>query len=311
MIDLPVDHARPAIAVHRGTIEARILPADLVKALGELSRGEGVTLFMTLLAGFQALLSRYTGQEDIVTGSPIAGRTHAEVERLIGFFVNTLALRTDLSGNPSFRELLGRVRETALGAYAHADVPFERLVEELQPERSLSYTPIFQVLFALQNAPQQMLQLPGLELERVPLHQGTAAFDMSWFAVHAGEELVLRVEYDTDLFERETVARMLGHYERLLREAVEAPETRVAGFALLGEAERQQVLHDWNRAAEVEYPECAAHQLFEAQVERTPNAFAVEKTGDRKQEDKSQETGDRRKEVTYAELNCMANRVAH
>ena len=165
-LELPTDRPRPAVPSYRGAHHGFALPAELTASLNELARGEGATLFMVLLAAFNVVLSRWSGQRDIVVGSPIAGRTHRELEGLIGFFVNTLALRTDLSGDPSFRELLGRVKETALGAYAHQDLPFEKLVAELQPVRDLSRQPLFQVLFALQNVPQERLQLPGLELRR-------------------------------------------------------------------------------------------------------------------------------------------------
>src|SRR5581483_9356167 len=177
LLELPTDRPRPAVQIYRGSSQSHLLPHDLLQKLTGLSQSEGVTLFMTLLAAFQTLLSRYSGQEDIVVGSPIASRRYAEVEDLIGFFVNTLAFRSDLSGDPSFRELLGRVREVALAAYAHQEVPFEKLVEELQPQRSLSHNPIFQVLFALQNAPMQAMELAGLKLEKVPVYTGTSMFD--------------------------------------------------------------------------------------------------------------------------------------
>jgi non-ribosomal peptide synthetase component F len=182
-----------------------------------LSQREGVTLFMTLLAGFQSLLARYTGQEEIVVGTPIANRTRGEVEGLIGFFVNTLVLRTELTGELSFRELLGRVRETALGAYTHQDVPFEQLVEELRPERDLSHTPLFQVLFVLQNAPRAAgLELPGLSLAVQAMESVTAKFDLTLSMVEGDGELGASFEYDTDLFEARTMERLARHFEMLL-----------------------------------------------------------------------------------------------
>src|SRR5207244_5165008 len=198
ILRLPTDRPRPAVQSHRGAAQSIVLSKETADQLKALSRREGVTLFITLLAAFQSLLQRYTGQGDIVVGAPIAGRTRSETERLIGFFVNTLVLRTDLSGNPTFREALARVRKVALGAYAHQDIPFEKLVEELQPERNLSQSPIFQVMFALQNAPMQALDLPGLKLQRLPVHPGTSMFDMSWFAAEVPEGLMVRAEYSTD-----------------------------------------------------------------------------------------------------------------
>ena len=206
--------------------------------LQSLSQTEGATLFMVLLAGFQLLMSRYSGQDDIVVGSTVAGRNYAEIEPLIGFFVNTLAMRTDLSGDPTCRELLARVKKVALDGYAHQEIPFEKLVEELQPERSLSYNPIFQVLFGLQNMPRQVFQASGLSVERSLVHQAMSIFDMSWFAWETDEGLLLRVEYDTDLFDDATIQRALGHYEKLLdrhRGASRRSHLRVAALGRRGE----------------------------------------------------------------------------
>jgi hypothetical protein len=296
VLELPTDRPRPAVQTYRGTSVARLLPKKLVAGLVALSQSEGCTLFMTLLAAFQTLLGRYTGQEDIVVGSPIANRSYAEIEPLIGFFVNTLALRCDLSGDPPFREVLQRVRESALGAYAHQDIPFEKLVEELHPERSLSHNPIFQVLFALQNVPLQALELPGLRLERVPLYTGTSMFDMSWFAIEVADGVLVRAEYNTDLFDESTIARTLGHFQTLLEGAVANPEQRIGNLPLLGEEERQQVLVDFNSTA-VDYPlNVCLHQFFEAQVERTPDATALVFE---------------EQQLTYRELNSRANQLAH
>ena len=202
-----------------------------MEALKALSQREGVTLFMTLLAAFQILLHRYTGQDDILVGSPIAGRTRTELEGLIGFFVNTLVLRTDLSGNPTFRELLGRVREVALGAYAHQDLPFEKLVEELQPERSLSHSPLFQVMFILQNAPRQTLALPGLTLRRLEVDSGTAKFDLTLSMTESADGLRAVWEYNTDLFEAATHRRLQGHFQTLLEGIVTDPRAAPVGAA--------------------------------------------------------------------------------
>ena len=201
-IDLPTDRPRPAIQSFRGANKSfafsRTISAEVLRG----SRQLGTTPFMTLLAGFQSLLARYSGQNDIVVGAPIANRNRAETEGLVGFFANTLALRTNLSGDPNFRELLERVKDTALGAYAHQDMPFERLVEELRPERSLSYNPLFQVLFSLQNAPRRSFELRGLQLEPLAGVVGsTAKFDLSFFLLEAADGFTVRVEYNTDLFD--------------------------------------------------------------------------------------------------------------
>ncbi len=296
VLGLPTDHPRPAQMSMRGAMQSLILPKPLVEKLSALSRQEGVTLFMTLLASFQTLLARYSGQEDIVVGSPIANRSFAELEPLIGFFVNTLALRGDLSGDPSFRELVAQLKETCLQAYAHQDIPFEKLVEELQPERSLSYSPIFQVLFGLQNAPMQALQLPGLKLERMPIHPGTSIFDMSWFAIEVPEGLMVRVEYSTDLFEDATIARALGHFQRLLEAVVAHPERRISQLPMLGEDEQRKVLVDFN-ATRAEFTSGLRLQDFlEASATRVPEATALI-------------CGTAR--ICYRELNARANQIAH
>src|SRR5205814_2265228 len=198
LLELPTDKPRPAVQSYRGAREDLVLNRELTGALEHLSRQEGVTLFMTLLASFNVLLSRYTGQEDIVVGSPIAGRNRTELEALIGFFVNTLVLRSDLSGTPTFCELLGRVRETTLAAYTHQELPREKLVEELRPERNLSHAPLFQVMFALQNAPEGQCRLSGLDAELQELDNRTAKFDLSLSLVAASGELKASLEYSTD-----------------------------------------------------------------------------------------------------------------
>ena len=209
------------------------LPPALTEALKELGRGEGATLFMTLLAVFGALLSRYSGQEEIVVGTPVANRDRAEIEGIIGLFANTLALRINLSGDPTVRDAIRRTKEIALAAYAHQDVPFEKLVEELKPERSLSHNPLFQVLFSLQNAPHQGLQLSGVEAIPFKPARGTAKFDLSLFFAESPEGLRGRLEYNTDLFDAATVQRMLEHYRVLLEGAVANPELRLSQLPLL------------------------------------------------------------------------------
>ncbi|MEW5957722.1 MAG: amino acid adenylation domain-containing protein [Chloroflexota bacterium] len=256
-----------------------------------------MTLFMTLLAAFQTLLYRYSGEVDLVTGTPVANRNRLEVEGLIGFFVNTLVLRTNLAGNPTFRELLGRVREVALGAYSHQDLPFELLVEALQPERHLDRNPLFQVMFAFQpDMPLTELRLAGLSVRPVEVESNTAGFDLTLTIEETTAGLKSTWEYSTDLFEPETIERMADHYHTLLTGIVAQPEQRLSELPLLTEAERQQLLVTWNQT-EADYPVdlCLPH-LFEAQAARTPEAVAVifEETT-----------------LTFAELNRRANQLAH
>jgi non-ribosomal peptide synthetase component F len=295
VLELPADNPRLAIPSSKGGTESLLLERKLVEKLTALSQSEGVTLFMILLAAFQTLLARYSGQSDIVVGSPIANRNFSEIEPLIGFFVNTLALRGDLSGDPTLRELLARTREVCLRAYTHQDIPFERLVEELQPQRSLSHSPIFQVLFALQNAPMQQLQLPELQLERVPVQTGLSMFDMSWFVIEVPDGLLVRVEHATDLFEGRTIARSLEHFETLLKAIVSHPERRISQFEILGEQERHKVLVEFN-ATEAHFPRLCIHTLMEQSAERVPNATALI-------------CGEERS--SYRELNQYANQIAH
>jgi amino acid adenylation domain-containing protein len=294
-LELPTDRPRPAVQSYRGGRHSVVFPRPLLEAARDLARREGATLYMTLLAAFAAVLQRYTGQDDVAVGSPIAGRNRAEIEGLIGFFVNTLVLRTDVSGDPTFRELLRRVREAALGAYAHQDLPFEKLVEELQPERDLARNPLFQVLFALQNAPGGSFELSGLRVSPFRFESGTARFDLEVHLWDRPEGLVCTLLYATDLFDPETAARMAGHFQVLLEAAVADPRSRVSELPLLTEPERQQVLMGWNRT-DAPYPrEATLVSLFEDQAARTPDAQAVV-------------DGPRR--WTYRDLNERANRVA-
>jgi non-ribosomal peptide synthetase component F len=238
LLELPTDRPRPPVQSHRGARERFDLPRALLDRLQALGRSEGATLYMVMLGAFQLLLSKYSGSEDVVVGSPIAGRTRREVEELIGFFANTLVLRTDLSGDPTFRELLGRVREGTLGAYEHQEVPFERLVAELQPERSLSHAPLFQVMFILQNADRSGSGLAGLRMEGVGAEVETTKFDLGLTAVPHDGGIHGVLEYSTDLFDRSTVRRMLGHLERVLEQAAADADVRLsrAGAALGGRA---------------------------------------------------------------------------
>ena len=296
VLELPTDRPRPPVQTFRGARQSTVLPTSLTEALKELSQQEGVTLFMTLLAAFQTLLYRFTSQDDIVVGSPIAGRNRVEIEGLIGFFVNTLVLRTNLSGNPSFRELLSRVREVALGAYAHQDLPFEKLVEELHPERSLSHTPLFQVLFVLQNAQMSAMELQGLTLSPLRVDSETAKFDLSLYMVDTEQGLIGTLEYNTDLFDATTITQMLGHLQTLLEGIVANPEQRLSHLPLLTAAEQHQLLVEWNDTKKIYPQDKCLHHLFEVQVERTPDAIAVVSDD---------------MELTYRELNCRANQLAH
>src|SRR6185369_5792229 len=295
-LPLPTDRPRPPVQSYRGATRSLTLGESMVARLRALSRAEGVTLFMFLLAAFQTLLHRYTGQDDFIVGTPIANRNRSELEEMVGLFANTLALRADLSGNPTFRALLQRVRETTLNAFAHQDLPFEKLVEELRPARDLSRTPLFQVMFAMQRAPLEKVKFPGLELCLLEPESTVAKFDLTLAIDETEDELKLNLEYNTDLFDEQTIVRMLGHLETLLRHTADAPEQRLSHLPLLTCAERHQLLKDWNDTR-IAYPHRASclHHLFELQVERTPSAVAVVMD---------------EQELTYDELNRRANQLA-
>ncbi|HEX5724060.1 MAG TPA: amino acid adenylation domain-containing protein, partial [Longimicrobiaceae bacterium] len=296
LLELPTDHPRPAVQTYRGASVPVALSPELLERLQALGRSEGTTLYMTLLGAFQVLLGKYAGSEDVVVGSPIAGRTRGEVEELIGFFVNALVLRTDLSGDPSFRETLRRVREATLGAYEHQEVPFEKLVAELQPERSLSHSPLFQVMFTLEDAGGGGGALPGLKVGGVGAAMEIARFDLSLALAVTPQGLRGGLNYSTDLFERGTVERMLGHLARVLEQVAADADVRLSQLELLGEAERALVLEEWNRTAAGYPADLCIHQLFETQADGTPGAVAVVFEG---------------AELTYAELDARANRLAH
>lgn len=275
VLDFPFDHPRPTLKTYAGETPQFSISASQTAALNALAQQEGVTLFMVLLAALDVLLYRYTRQDDLVIGCPIASRTRPEIEGLIGFFVNTLALRTDMSGDPSFRELLRRVRETTLGAYANQDVPFERLVEALHPQRNLSYTPLFQVMFAFQNMAQSSVSLPGLTLEPLVLDTGTAKFDMGLLMGEVDGGMAGTLNYNSDLFDSATITRFLKHWERLLDGIVAQPDARLSALPLLDEATMQQLLVAWN-ATQVELPAGGYFvDSFEAAVARHPDADAV------------------------------------
>ncbi|HVG45181.1 MAG TPA: AMP-binding protein, partial [Longimicrobium sp.] len=292
LLELPADRPRPAAQRYRGAYERMEIPEALLDRLQALGRGEGATLFMVLLGAFQLLLARYTGGDDVVVGTPVAGRSRREVEGMIGFFVNMLVLRTGLSGDPTFREVLRRVREAALGAYEHQELPFERLVAELQPERSLGRSPLFQVVFTL--------EADGGGADgwgrSVAVDTGTAQFDLTFTAVEAGGALTAVLDYSADLYERATVARMLGHLVRVLEQVTSDPDIRISRIPLAGAEERRMLVEEWNQT-DRPFP-CGAciHELFDAHVRERPDAPALA-------------WGDAR--WTYAELDARANRLAH
>ena len=296
ILELATDRPRPSVQTFRGAREAIELPTRITAPLKELSREEGATLFVILMAAFNTLLHRYTAQEDIIIGFPIANRNHAEIQNAIGFFVNTLPLRTDLSGDPTFRELLKRVRAVCIEAYAHQDLPFEKLVEELYQERDLNRNPVFDVMFVFQNISEPLLKIPDVKSGAVRINTGTSKFDLTLSLGEREQMLVGFIEYRTDLFERRTIERMIGHFQTLLEGIIADPDQPISTLPLLTDAERHQLLVEWNSTG-VNFPEaCCLHKLFEAQVERTPDAVAVvfENQG-----------------LTYEQLNARANQLAH
>ncbi len=295
VLELPTDRPRPAMQKFHGATERFAVPKDVAEQLLALSRQENATLFMTLLAAFNVLLYRYTGQRDILLGTPIANRNRAEIEDLIGFFVNTLVLRAQMEGDETFLSLLRQIRTTTLDAYAHQDLPFEKLVQELQPERDMSRSPLFQVMLILQNASRQAFELPGLTLSVFETKNRTAKFDLIMTLVEGTDGLAGELEYDTDLFDAATIKRMMGHFQTLLKSIAAHPEQRLTEHSLMAAAE-QQVLAAWN-ATNVDYPrDRCLHELFEMQAASMPDAVALISGTER---------------LTYRELNERANRVAH
>ncbi|MBV9109696.1 MAG: amino acid adenylation domain-containing protein, partial [Gemmatimonadetes bacterium] len=296
LLELPTDHPRPAQPAHAGASELARFSGELLGRLNALARGENASLYMVLLGAFQVLLARYAGTDDVVVGSPIAGRTTDELEGLIGFFVNTLALRTRLDGDPSFRDVVARVRDTTLAAYERQDLPFEKLVEALHPERTLSHAPVFQVMFTMANAMDGGdLELAGLKVEDLAQDTGAAKFDLTLHFGEVGGELWANLGYSTELFERDTALRMLGHLERLLDAVTRDPAAPVSALEMMGHEERAEAVEGWN-ATDADLPAVSVHALLEAQAARTPDAVAVRAGSGA---------------LTYAELNVRANRLAH
>jgi amino acid adenylation domain-containing protein len=298
VLDLPTDYPRPAVESHRGASESITLSAELSRALRALSRRERVTLFVTLLSAFQCLLQRYSGQTDVSVGTPIAGRNHAETEGLIGFFVNTLVMRGDLSGDPSFRELLARTRDFVIGSYAHQDLPFEKLVEELQPRRELNRHPLFQVMFLLQNAPIQHQEATGIRIEPLDLGSVRSLFDMMMTVADGADGLTIQLEYSTDLFEQATAARLLSHFQGLLMAAASDPTLPLSLLPLSPPEELRLLTEpaplDWPADWPSRTTACL-HHLFEEQARRTPHAVALVRGTEH---------------LTYAALDRRSSRLA-
>ncbi|EAZ91849.1 non-ribosomal peptide synthetase [Crocosphaera chwakensis] len=296
LLELPTDYARPPKQTFQGSHYTFTVSHELTQKLKRLTQDSDVTLFMILLSGFSLLLSRYSRQEDIAIGTPIANRNRQEIEALIGFFLNTLIMRVNIEDNLTVKQLLQQVKKTCLGAYAHQEIPFEKLVEELKPERNLSYSPLFQVMFILQNTPNQKLTLPGLTLSPLDVNFNVAKFDLTLSMEENESGIQGNWEYNTGLFKRETIERMVNHFKILLKGMVSNPDEKVGKLPLIAEVERQQFLVEWNKT-KADYPKHKCiHQLFEQQAEKRPNAIAIVYE---------------EKQLTYKELNQKANQLAH
>lgn len=296
LLELPSDHARPLQQSYSGSKESYVYPVSLKTALNDFSKAEGATLFMTVFTAFAVLLSRYAGQEDLIVGVPVSGRASPETHDLIGFFANTLAVRADLSGNPSFREAVQHTRQSWLSSYDYEDLPFELLVDALKPERSLAYSPVFQVMFAYQNAPRDEMRFTDIAASPFEIETRSSMFDLTLYLWERSEGLVAGLEYSTDLFERATVQRLLQQLEVLLCAAVASPDTQISDLPLSTDFELKRLIKEWN-STQVEYPSnVPVHRLLEAQVVRTPHAPAVRFENEC---------------LSYSELNSRANQLAH
>ena len=293
-LELPTDRPRPAVQSHEGAVEIFQIGDQVARALTRLAETHGATLFMVLLAAFQTLLWRYTRSDDIVIGTPIAGRNDAQLENLIGFFVNTLVIRGDLSGNPTFLELLRRTRETTLEAYEHQNLPFEQLVESLKPQRNLSYTPLFQVMVVFQNAPRQVLELQGLSLKEIEFDSGSAKFDLT-LEVIPQDGLHCSLEYSTALFEKQSIQRLARHFETLLGDLARSPERPISELSILDDVTRSDLIFKFNSTGSQYRRNARIDQIFEEQVQRAPDRVALVE-------------GDSR--ITYRDLNAKANALA-
>ena len=295
-IEMPTDRARPAVASYRGASKEIKIEESVSRGLKELSRREGATLYMAVLAGFKVLLHRYSGQEDIVVGTPVAGRLQRETEGLIGLFANTLVIRSKLRAESSYKELLKEVKEAVIEGYVNQEVAFEKLVEQMQPQRDLSRSPLFQVMFELQNEAKEAREFAGLEMRAMAIDTGTAKFDLLLSMTQREEALTGVLEYSTDLYDESTISRMVGHLETLFSAIVREPDRAIGSLEMLSEAEQRQITQEWNqRQKEYSSSQCI-HELIEQQAVRTPNAVALIYNHQR---------------ITYAELNGRANRLAH
>ncbi len=295
-LELPLDKPRPAVQTYTGKRQSVTLPQAMAEGLRALSRKQGVSLYATMLAAFQVLLGKYAGQDDVVVGSPVAGRNYQGIENLVGLFINTLVLRADLSENPSFENLLTQVHRTVLEAYEHQDLPFEKLVEVMRPERDLSRTPLFQVLFNFQNSLVVNMQMDGVSVRLLEQPSGIAKFDLTMDVNEVDDKITVALEYNVDLFHEDTIRRMLGHFQNLLSAALADPRQPVRSLPLMTETERKQIVVDWN-ANRTEYPrEASIAALFESQAAKTPDTIALTFAG---------------QGMTYRELNERANRLAH
>src|SRR5271163_2974585 len=295
LLQLASDRPRPGVQSHRASIESFTIDEALTHRIKQMCAGEGVTLYMGLLAAFQALLKRYTGADDIPVGTPVAGRKDPDLADLIGCFVNTLVMRGDLSGNPSFRELLQRTRAAVLEALAHQELPFDHLLVELRCQRIRNYTPLFQIMFILQNGPKQVVRLPGLLIEEVELDSGLAKFDLTLEIVEQDAGLYCQFEYSSDLFDRATIQRMARHFQNLISSAAEQPTSPISKLNMLSGLERKQIIFDWNRTSSEYSKDVTIARAFEEQVRRTPEAIALR---------------DGVQSLAYRELDRRANQVA-
>lgn len=296
LLELPTDHPRPPVQTHNGARQNVRLGREVIEPLKEVSRRGQVTLFTTLLAAFKTLIYKYSGQKDIVVGTPVANRSMVETEGLIGFFVNTLAMRTKLDGDLTFAGLLRRVREVTLGAYAHQQVPFDCVVEELLPERNLSHSPLFQIMFDLQNVPRQPLDLKGLTPGVLEFENSTTKFDLAFSLQQIGDEMNGTMQYNTGLFDSQTITRMLEHFVNLLKAIGAEPEKRLSELDFIGEAERRTIVEEWNDTRQGGHAARCIHEAIQEQAARTPRATAVI-------------FGEQH--LTYEELNARANQLAH
>ncbi len=295
-LELPLDHPRPPVQTTRGSQYRFALTPALSQAVKDFSRKAGATLFMTLLAPFQLLLNRYADEDDICVGIPIANRNSTKTEDLVGLFVNTVVIRTDLSGNPTAKEVLHRIRDAVLGAHEHQDVPFEKVVDALEPERNMSRTPLFQAMFTLQNASESELEFPGMVVTPLAIDAGVSPFDLTLTMESEGDRFVGVLEYNCDLFNGTTITRLGSHYERILEACVAHPDVRIGALSMISGDEQRTVVHDWNQTGVDSSPRTTVHRLVEEQVRRTPDALAVKHGG---------------QTMSYDQVNRRANILAH